>query len=110
VCADAHRSQLTADDDRALSDILAGISDAVKTRGVLIKSYFTDFDRHNVGTVTAPQFARAMRLCFPSLSDGDIRVLSRRYASGSDVNYRAFHVDVTPGQWRRCAALTASSR
>ncbi len=89
--------QLGASESRAYEDIIRWCSDSVRTRGVLVKSFFLDFDKHKNGTVSATQFGRAVRICFPLLSDGDVEVLTKRYAVGSDVNYRAFHVDVTPG-------------
>jgi hypothetical protein len=92
--------QLGAGESRAYEDILRWCSESVRTRGVLVKSFFLDFDKHKNGTVSATQFGRAVRICFPLLSDGDVEVLAKRYAVGADVNYRAFHVDVTPGELR----------
>lgn len=88
--------ELGAGESRAYEDILRWCSESVRTRGVLVKSFFLDFDKHKNGTVSATQFGRAVRICFPLLSDGDVEVLAKRYAVGADVNYRAFHVDVTP--------------
>ena len=90
--------QLDSKEAEGFDAIIAACAEVVRTRGVLVKSFFLDFDKHKNGTVTAPQFTRAVRQCFPLLSDDDVAILSKRYAVGTDVNYRAFHLDVTPGE------------
>jgi hypothetical protein len=78
--------------------LLDSLGEIVKTRGVVVKSFFRDFDRSNSGAVTRAQFEREIRRCFPALVDSDVAVLIKRYGvpGSTDVRYRDLHNDVTP--------------
>ncbi len=101
------QADLTVDEEAAVSALMTSLTDLVKTRGIVVKAFFRDFDRANSGSVTRAQFEREIRRCFPALVDVDVAVLVKRYATngGKDVKYRDLHNDVTPGEVHGCTLL-----
>ena len=79
-----------------LAAALEACAEQVATRGVLVKAFFSDFDRHNNGFVSRPQFEREIRSCFPFLGGDDVDVLAKHSGDGKDVHSPALHLDVTP--------------
>jgi len=80
-----------------VSTILSDCTAHVMSHGVIVKDFFRDFDRRNAGYVSRAQFLRAIYHVFPSLNEAEVQLLITHYSDDSgDVNYRAFHVDVTP--------------
>lgn len=94
-------------DDSHISSILRRISLLAKTRGVVMKYCFQDFDRADAATmlvarrsgkVTREVFCRQ----FPfrtQFSEEDLQVIVKRYLQPDDmVNYQQLHDDVTDDQ------------
>jgi len=89
---------LGEEDEATVSALLASLGDLVQTRGIVVKSFFRDYDRSNSGAVTRAQFEREIKRCFPALADSDVAILALKYAAngGKDVRYRDLHAAVTP--------------
>lgn len=90
--------RLDADEELLLDALLQKLTNLTKFRGLIVKAFFLDHDRHNAGFVTPAQFRRAITSCFKpgTLGDIDLQLLEKAYGDGKDVNYRQLHIDVTP--------------
>jgi hypothetical protein len=72
----------------------------VRNEGTVVKFFFTDFDRHNIGFVSENQFRRGLEMMFPggSADEDLVQLIVRTYKDNSgDVNYRRFAKDTDIG-------------
>jgi hypothetical protein len=53
-------ARLSSSEEAALRDLLAGLENTIRTRGIEIPSAFQDFDVHRRGIVPVTQFRRIM--------------------------------------------------
>jgi len=87
-----------ADINEMLEYVLARIALLCKTRGIIFKKCFVDFDQINTGCVTEQQFRR----CFPffEFRDEELTCMIEHYSERgrtalNGVNYRALHEDIS---------------
>lgn len=81
----------------AISGIIDSCAAFVASRGIIVKDFFRDFDRRNNGYVSRAQFLREIYHVVPTLNETEVQLLMAHYRDDSgDINYRAFHTDVTP--------------
>jgi Ca2+-binding EF-hand superfamily protein len=88
------RRHLDAAAEQYISELLDYLRYMAKTQGWIFKTYFMDFDTHNIGKVTPQQFRRN----FPvELNDDQFAFLELKYQDPifGDINYRALHDDIT---------------
>lgn len=92
------------EDQEKLDHVLHRVALLVKTRGVVLKYQFQDFERSDAtsltvprrsGKVTVEQFCR----CFPFLKDlekEDVLLLIERYSTpGGDIHFQQMHNDIS---------------
>eukprot|EP00297_Palpitomonas_bilix_P004846 CAMPEP_0113900364 /NCGR_PEP_ID=MMETSP0780_2-20120614/20628_1 /TAXON_ID=652834 /ORGANISM="Palpitomonas bilix" /LENGTH=674 /DNA_ID=CAMNT_0000892799 /DNA_START=313 /DNA_END=2337 /DNA_ORIENTATION=- /assembly_acc=CAM_ASM_000599 len=100
----ATQKTITEDDYSKLDNILDVLRGEVKTRRVLVKPVFEDFDRVNshqtCGYTTRAQFRQALAILFPAVtfSEKDYELMCERYRldSKGSIDYLAFTADVDP--------------
>jgi len=96
------------EDEEKLMHVLHRLASLCKSRGVMFKGLFFDFDRNSNaspsrinptrgGKVTKNQFERTFRLAFPNeINDADLGLLCARYSTqAGDVNFKAIHDDIS---------------
>ena len=86
--------KLGSTEDPQLEALMAKLYHQVQVRGVHLRDTFMDFDKHNNGTVTQSQFARANP--FRDLNATEMALLYKRYSDPvlRDFNYRRLNNDI----------------
>eukprot|EP01002_Notosolenus_urceolatus_P014047 NODE_516_length_2009_cov_42.874490_g411_i0.p1 GENE.NODE_516_length_2009_cov_42.874490_g411_i0~~NODE_516_length_2009_cov_42.874490_g411_i0.p1 ORF type:complete len:630 (-),score=213.22 NODE_516_length_2009_cov_42.874490_g411_i0:118-1917(-) len=88
-------STLDPEEWRTLEEAMKKFVAETFARRLVLRTFFKDFEKHNRGKITPPQFQRAFP--FPSMVTPDeMRVLMKRYKDplSSDINYLAWCHDV----------------
>lgn len=96
------RKPLSEEKEQQCSLLLDKIRDIVKTKRILMKPIFQDFDKTKKGTystdhVTNSRFERALHMVGIHLTSEEYAVLQEKYddlGTGLDVNYKMFLEDV----------------
>ena len=68
----------------------------VAQRRVLCKPCFQDFDRHNIGVVTKPQFRQCLAYLQLTASEPEYEALEAKYSNHMGFNYLQFLGDLEP--------------
>lgn len=77
----------TRDDVDAVHELEATLSTLVLRDRIRTKPFFTDFDSLRTGKCSEAQFKRCAKLCFASLSERDLALLTAKYVvQGLDCN------------------------
>jgi len=81
-----------------LEGVMNRFRDQAFERRLLLKSFFQDFDRHNVGRVTQQQFLRVLKTISLNCSEEEAAAIIAEYAvtNAGDVDYVRFGSDVVP--------------
>jgi len=88
------RRHLDAAAETYITELLQYLTYMSQTQGWIFKTYFMDFDTHNIGKVTPQQFRRNFPI---ELNDDQFKFLELKYQDPifGDINYRALHDDIT---------------
>jgi len=88
------RRALPDDAEGYVDELLEYLKYMCRENGWIFKTYYKDFDRHNLGKVTPQQFRRNFPL---ELSEDQFLFLELKYQDPvfGDINYRALHDDIT---------------
>lgn len=84
-------------EETLLNSILNHLRREIRTRRILVKPSFQDFDRINVQHVTYEQFTRALTKLGLNIPDVCFKILARKYMDKNntrDINYEGFLKDV----------------
>ncbi|RHY33064.1 hypothetical protein DYB32_001911 [Aphanomyces invadans] len=85
-------------DDEALRSVKDKLATAVRTKGVVLKDVFHDFDKNNSGVVTKARFVRDLASVIGEVSLREVDAIVKAYGAGPlDVNYRQLHWDLQQG-------------
>jgi Ca2+-binding EF-hand superfamily protein len=89
----------TEDEESFLDDFMAQIALSFSLRQIQPKSFFQQFDRCRIGSVTEAQFKSVMKNLDCALSDSEFALLARRYHKGDrricgDIGYVKFCRDL----------------
>lgn len=91
---------LSAEEElRIVSQTVQTIREAASRKKLAIKDLFQDFDRHNQGTISGPQFSRVFSVANLHPSPSAMESMCRYYSINGDttrVNYRRFLTDFDP--------------
>merc|ERR1719390_178123 len=91
-------------DPAKLDHVLHRVALLVKTRGVVLKYCFQDFERSHATSLTVPRRSGKVTVeqfwrCFPFIKDlekEDVELIISRYSTSSgDVHYQQLHDDIS---------------
>jgi len=94
---------LAEEDDEIFAKVLHMMQGIVDTRGMLLKPFFLNFDKHNNGHLTRSKFIRSMKMAFEGFNFGvdtlntkAYNIIADKYTNKyrDEVNYGSFLQDV----------------
>mmetsp|Transcript_2596 Transcript_2596/g.3742 ORF Transcript_2596/g.3742 Transcript_2596/m.3742 type:complete len:917 (+) Transcript_2596:35-2785(+) len=102
-----NKHKFTRTKDASLSPLLSRLQHVVKTRGILLKPFFREFDYHARGKITKPQFKQCCDKVLP-VTDSEMDTLVSAYYNPSTdyVEYLQFIDDLDPEETRTITKLT----
>ncbi|ETV68965.1 hypothetical protein, variant 1 [Aphanomyces astaci] len=83
-------------DAEALRSVKDKLATAIRTKGIVLKDVFHDFDKNNSGVVTKARFVRDLSAVVGGdLSLREVDAITKAYGSGPlDVHYKQLHADL----------------
>nr|CCA18312.1 conserved hypothetical protein [Albugo laibachii Nc14]CCA18415.1 conserved hypothetical protein [Albugo laibachii Nc14] len=82
-----------------ISDLESQLCQIATRDRIRVRSFFTDFDPFRMGKITCAQFERCVKICFPTISEPQLSLLTRKYATdNAQVDYAAFAAGFQGGE------------